>query len=199
MHVCSSLIFWFSLKVTALTPISARWRRSRLADHNCALPKSCSLAVRLTVCLLFVRKVWRMILRRQARPPSVWSRLKWDIGLFDTEKRIGLCEFGALHQYAMFTASLSSCVCFCRWLFWHLVGWEGDSLSLQHHGEPDVLGQYCQLPRPGTHVSVHVLVHYLQNQSICFIWNHFLKSCWPITRKLWTNIRHHANHYQKHR
>lgn len=88
---------------------------------------------------------------------------------------------------------------FRRGLFWHLVGWEGDGLSLQHHGEPDVLGQYCQLPGPGTHVSVHALVRYLHNQSICFIRNHFLKSCWLITHKLRTNTTYSCNNYQKHR
>lgn len=45
----------------------------------------------------------------------------------------------------------SVCVCVCpRWLLWHSDGWEGDRLSLQHRREPDVLGQHCQLPRPGT-------------------------------------------------
>lgn len=43
-----------------------------------------------------------------------------------------------------------------RWLLWHPVGQESNGLPLQPHGEPDVLGQHCNLPRLGTHVSVNM-------------------------------------------
>lgn len=43
-----------------------------------------------------------------------------------------------------------------RWLLWDPDGQESDGLPLQHHGEPNVLGQHCKLPRLGTHVSVNL-------------------------------------------
>lgn len=43
-----------------------------------------------------------------------------------------------------------------RWLLRHPDGQKSNGLPLQHHGEPDVLGQHCKLPRLGSHVSVHV-------------------------------------------
>lgn len=41
-----------------------------------------------------------------------------------------------------------------RWLLRHPDGQKSNGLPLQHHGEPDVLGQHCKLPRLGSHVSV---------------------------------------------
>lgn len=92
---------------------------------------------------------------------SAWSQFKWEIGVFYTDK---LCLWVSRRYTSILCLQLSSHLVFPRWLLWHLVGWEGVSLSLQHHGEPDVLGQHCQLPRPGTHVSVCIMCyHYLHN------------------------------------
>lgn len=130
--------------------------------------ESCYLAAHQTVCLLFVRGV-RNDSAATSGPQSVGCKLKWDIGMFYLKKkRRKKCFYVSLeplHQYSMFTVECSSCACvFPRRLLWHLVAWEAYCLSLQHHGEPDVLGQHCQLPRPGAHVSVHIMVYrYLHN------------------------------------
>lgn len=104
--MCCSLAFWFSLKMTALTPISARLGE---ADWQTKTARCQSLVLWRCVCHLSIicQKGVRNYFAVKSWPRSVWSQLKWNTGLFWHKKRMRIWNH--------FTSML------CFWLASYLV------------------------------------------------------------------------------